>query len=176
MQIKLVPFDREMVGLIHRVRQQEPMLRYNPIVKIDEEEILARMSSESADLSEFSEKENFRWFAEYEDKIVGNVALTKINRMMGFAEIGYALDEKYYGKGIGTVLVSLAIEMIFAETPLRKITAYVHDENIASRRLLERLGFVREGLLRDHFIINGKLANEVFYGLLKDEFQPVSKK
>jgi ribosomal-protein-alanine N-acetyltransferase len=46
----------------------------------------------------------------------------------------------------------------------------VHEENQASRRVLEKLGFQEEGLLREHYIINGTPVNEVLYALLKHEW------
>jgi len=48
----------------------------------------------------------------------------------------------------------------------------VHEENRASRRVLEKSGFVQEGLLREHYLINGQPVNEVLYGLLRQEWKP----
>jgi ribosomal-protein-alanine N-acetyltransferase len=50
------------------------------------------------------------------------------------------------------------------------LLAYVHEENVASCRVLEKLGFQEEGLLREHYVINGAAANEILYGLLKREW------
>jgi len=60
---------------------------------------------------------------------------------MQTAEIGYTLSEAFQGRGIATRAVGLMIDRVFTETPLRKITAYVHDRNLPSLRLLGRLGF-----------------------------------
>lgn len=74
------------------------------------------------------------------------------------------------GKGIATAAVTLLVEKIFRETNLRRLLAYVHEENVASCRVLEKLGFQEEGLLREHYVINGAAANEILYGLLKREW------
>ena len=62
------------------------------------------------------------------------------------------------------------MDRVFRETPLRKLFAYVHAQNTPSRRLLERLGFAQEGLLREHYLIDGAPADEAFYGLLRREW------
>ena len=62
--------------------------------------------------------------------------------------------------------------MILQFTDLRKLLAMVHVDNIASCRLLERLGFQREGLLREHYLIEGEPVDEVLYGLLRPDFGP----
>ena len=55
------------------------------------------------------------------------------------------------------------------ETPLRKLIAYVHEDNVASRRVLEKVGYRAEGLLREHYVTNGMAVNEVIYGMLRRE-------
>jgi RimJ/RimL family protein N-acetyltransferase len=54
-------------------------------------------------------------------------------------------------------------------TPLRKLIAYVHEGNTPSRRVLEKTGFQAEGLLREHYLIDGMPVNEVIYGLLRKD-------
>ncbi len=49
--------------------------------------------------------------------------------------------------------------------------AYVAEDNIPSRKLLEKVGFQQEGICREHYIINGKPTNEILYGILRSEYQ-----
>ena len=72
------------------------------------------------------------------------------------AEVGYGVDAKAWGQGVGTAAI-------------RKLIAFVHEDNIASRRLLEKAGFVQEGLLREHYLVNGIPADEAVYGLLRSD-------
>jgi ribosomal-protein-alanine N-acetyltransferase len=46
----------------------------------------------------------------------------------------------------------------------------VHEENLPSRKLLENVGFHQEGILREHYLVNGKPANEIIFGLLRRDF------
>ena len=88
---------------------------------------------------------------------------------MGTAEIGYGVSASARGQGIGVQAVRVISKRIFAQTPLRKLIAFVHEDNAPSRKLLERVGFQGEGLLREHYLVNGIPSNEVIYGLLRDE-------
>jgi ribosomal-protein-alanine N-acetyltransferase len=67
--------------------------------------------------------------------------------------------------------VNLLVEKCFCESPLRKLLAYVHDKNAASCRVLEKAGFAREGMLREHYLINGVPENEILFGLLRHEWE-----
>lgn len=85
------------------------------------------------------------------------------------AELGYGIGTAFRGRGLATQAVKQFVTNAFAQTPLRKITALVHEQNLASQRVLEKVGFIREGLLREHFLINGEPVNEILYGLLSSD-------
>lgn len=85
------------------------------------------------------------------------------------AEIGYNIAPEARGKGYATAAVRLATHKAFTESPLRKLIAYVHEDNAASRRVLEKAGYTAEGLLREHYLINGAPVNEIIYGTLRRE-------
>ena len=129
------------------------------------------LESEGHDLSELSKHESFRWFVDYDGVTVGSVALKNISHTMGYAEIGYGIGQAHQRQGIATAAVRLLVRMCFRESPLRKLLAYVHDRNVSSRRVLEKLGFVQEGFLREHYMINGVPENELLFGLLKHEWR-----
>jgi RimJ/RimL family protein N-acetyltransferase len=86
------------------------------------------------------------------------------------AEIGYIVGAEHHGRGLATSALRTLIARVFAETRVRKLIAMIHAENIASTRVAEKLGFKQEGLLREHYLIEGKPADELLYGLLRPEF------
>jgi len=90
---------------------------------------------------------------------------------MNYGEIGYGIAPEHHNHGVATQAVGLLIRKCFTESPLRRLLAYVHDENIASIRVLQKLGFTQEGILREHYIINGTPVNELLFGLLKHEWK-----
>lgn len=90
------------------------------------------------------------------------------------ADIGYALAEKYWGKGITTVALKIAVSEVFKDYPdLVRLQAFTMVENRASQRVLEKAGFTKEGLLRKYTIIKGRLRDLVSYSLLSTDMNQV---
>ena len=83
------------------------------------------------------------------------------------AEIGYWLAAPYRGQGIVTAAVEMTCRHAFENLGLVKITAHVFAFNTASARVLEKCGFVQEGLLKQHYLKNGEFHDALAYGLLK---------
>jgi len=152
-------------------RAQQLSVRHNPFQAMNEQDIAQMLESEGSDLSDLKKYEKYRWFVECDGVAVGSVALKNISHTMGYAEIGYGIGETHQRQGIATAAVRLLIRMCFGDSPLRKLLAYVHDKNVASCRVLQKLGFTQEGLLREHYIINGIPENEILFGLLKREWK-----
>ena len=154
-------------------RQEATTLKFNPIKQITVEETRDQLKKSKHELTELCEKEQYRWFFKIDGELVGQIGMNGVNNRMGTAEIGYTVGEKFQGRGIATVAVGLILDKIFSETKIRRIIAYVHEENVASCRVLEKLGFMREGLLREHYIVNGAPANEVIFGVLRSDWMAV---
>lgn len=173
MNIKLVPSTSKHAEIAFKWRKQKSTLNHNPLKNMTLQELAEHFSKNGSDLSDISSHADYRWMAVMNNSVVGNVSLKNINQMMMCAEIGYGVDEDFQGKGYGTEIVRLLVDRVFEQTPIRKLIAYVHDKNTPSCRLLEKLGFQKEGLLREHYIINGKPENEVLYGLLRSDWQGV---
>lgn len=168
--IKLLPYEPSFLQPFIEWRRQALSVRHNPLKAMSDDEIARMLEAQGSDLSRLAKHESFRWFVSADEQIVGAVSLKNISRSMGYGEIGYGVAESHHGKGIATAAVRLLVEKIFRETNLRRLLAYVHEENVASCRVLEKLGFQEEGLLREHYVILGTPVNEVLYGLLKREW------
>ena len=83
------------------------------------------------------------------------------------AEIGYWLAKSLWGRGIMTAVVQRVCQHAFDDFGLAKITAHVFTHNPASARVLEKCGFQQEGLLRKHFLKDGKLIDAWLFALIK---------
>lgn len=169
--IQLVPTSPEYADLWQKWRNEPSSLRHNPIVNSGIDNLRERMKAMRSDLSDLKAAEDFQFFVQWENLIVGAVNLRNINHTMRYGEIGYGVGEEFQGKGIGTESIRQFILKIFKETALRRLFAYVAEDNIASRRILEKVGFIQEGICREHFIINGNPTNEVLYGILRSEVE-----
>jgi len=85
------------------------------------------------------------------------------------ASIGYFIAPAEQGKGLGTEAVSAVLEHCFGALGMHRLEAYVRPENVASRRLVERLGFRSEGVLREHMRVGEAWCDDVVYALLARE-------
>ena len=99
---------------------------------------------------------------------VGSVALADISH--GSAMIRYWLLPKGRGRGLATRSVGLLTEWAFATLGLGRVAAFTELDNHASRAVLQRCGFVREGRLRQHFTDHdGNRVDTLLYGLLPQD-------
>lgn len=174
--LKLIPIKPEYAEILLKWRSEPDMVRYNPVSPVALENMRYQMEMMSSDLSNLNSAEEFRFFMQCKNQLVGTIGLKNINHRMLFGEIGYGVGEAFHGKGFGTAGLKLFAEKIFAETSLRRIIAYVAEGNSASRRILEKVGFIQEGILREHYLIQGKPVNEVLYGFLRSDWEKTFSK
>lgn len=100
---------------------------------------------------------------------VGSVMIFGVANGMG--EVGYVLDRDHWGKGYGTEGVKWMVEYGLSTLDLRRMVAHVVEVNIGSARILEKLGFTKEGFLREHYNVEGEYLNGICFGLLKREYK-----
>lgn len=87
------------------------------------------------------------------------------------AEIGYGLFEEIYkGKGLMSEAIGPIIEYGFREMGLNRIEAFISPENIASNKLVQKMNFVKEGQLRQHYRDNNRIDDSLVYSLLRSEY------
>jgi len=103
------------------------------------------------------------------DRLIGALTLHSLHAEQRRAEVGYSLSPDFQGRGIAAEALHCGLAHAFDVLGLRRIEADVDPRNVASCRLLERLGFVREGLLRQRWLVNGEVCDSAFYGLLPGE-------
>jgi [ribosomal protein S5]-alanine N-acetyltransferase len=84
-------------------------------------------------------------------------------------EIGYELTPEYWQQGFMTEVIPKIIEFGFNNLGLNRIEAFVEPENIGSRKVLEKVGFREEGILKEHFYWRNRFVDNVLYALLKKE-------
>jgi ribosomal-protein-alanine N-acetyltransferase len=102
--------------------------------------------------------------------IIGTCTLAGLDATHRRAELGYALKRACWGQGYMAEALPVLLHFAFEQLGLRRITADVDPRNGRSIRSLERLGFQREGYLREHYWVNGELQDGILFGLLRSEF------
>ena len=80
------------------------------------------------------------------------------------AEVGYMLHPSHHRKGYGAESLRAVVQFALEQCQFHKLKATVTEGNTASCYLLEKLGFQKEGLLRDNFKMNGAWKNDIVYG------------
>ena len=85
------------------------------------------------------------------------------------AEIGYWIGEPHWGKGIATEATKQLVSYAFEQLDLVRLYAGVFSFNPASGRVMQKLGMIQEGLLRDHTYRWGKHEDLIAYGLLSSD-------
>jgi RimJ/RimL family protein N-acetyltransferase len=100
-------------------------------------------------------------------RLIGNILISGLSSKHKKAEISYVIgDRKYWGKGIGSFAVQEISKKAVNIYKLNKLFAGVVDENIASKMVLEKNGFILEGTRIKHLFYNGRYYNQLDYGLL----------
>ncbi len=102
--------------------------------------------------------------------IVGMCGLSSLSFPHRRAEIGYMLGRAHWGRGYMREALEVVLAHGFDTLDLHRLEAELDPRNGASERLLERLGFVREGLLRERWRVEGEVSDSLWMGLLRPDW------
>lgn len=154
---------------LHAWRDDPYARRYNPF------DLSQDLAATAARLQASGHDPSAGWLPEHtwvllgpEGQPWGQVSLSP-NPRMGLMELGYSTAPEARGRGVAGTLIRHALARGFAAGG-RKAYAMVAASNVASRRVMEKLGFQQEGILRLHYLIEGVPHDEVSYGLLASEW------
>lgn len=92
-------------------------------------------------------------------------------RQLDTVDLGYWLIERARRKGLASRAVSLAVRWALTDAGLARVEALVEPDNITSQRLLERIGFQREGHLRSYLVFDDRRANALMYSLIPSDLK-----
>lgn len=111
------------------------------------------------------------WAIEHAGSVIGgiNIGFDFDNRV---GEMGYSIARCFWGKGMTTEAAGAVIDESFSVYPdLNRIRASADERNVGSLRVMEKLGMVREGVLRQDNYLRGEFKDMVWCGLLRDEWE-----
>jgi [ribosomal protein S5]-alanine N-acetyltransferase len=120
----------------------------------------------------FAERSLFQWgIAERESNVVvGTCTLAGLSVQHRRAEVGFALARRAWGHGYIAEALPALVAFAFETLGLHRLEADVDPRNARSIRALERVGFQREGYLRERYFLNDELQDAVLFGLLRPEW------
>ncbi|MEH7443834.1 GNAT family protein [Bacillus sp. JJ1122] len=117
----------------------------------------------------YIENKGFRWGIQIkgQSRLIGTVGFHAWSSKNRRAEIGYEINPEYWGKGYAQESISKALEFGFNDMNLIRIGAVVFQENRQSNSLLMKLGFHKEGILKNYIIQNGQSYDTIVYSKVK---------
>ncbi|RCW76962.1 GNAT family N-acetyltransferase [Saliterribacillus persicus] len=116
-----------------------------------------------------------RWGITLKEKgiVIGSCGFHNINPQHFRTEIGFELSKEQWRKGIAVEAVEAILSYGFEYMNFQRIEALIEPPNIPSQKLVEKLGFIREGLLRNYEFTCGKFDDLYMYSLLKQDFDNI---
>ncbi len=118
------------------------------------------------------EGDAYHWVIENaQGDAVGSIATHHCNQRDGVFSYGLDIDCRHRRRGYARAAIGLVLRYYFDHLRYHKASVMVHGDNEASLRLHDRLGFVREGILREQVFTNGVYVDLILFGLTADEFR-----
>ena len=134
----------------------------NPYTISDGEEYIGRVLNSPP-------SSQYCWAIVHEGIVIGSIGLFRQSNIhFRTAELGYYIGIEHWGKGIMTAAVTEACNYIFKNTNIIRIYAEPFAYNIASCRVLEKSGFILEGILRKNAVKNDKIIDMKLYSLVSE--------
>lgn len=160
------------VEQVYRLYADKDAVRFGYAPKMDDRADARRVIEHCRELASERTIFHFGVADRDHDEVIGHATLFQWERAHRRAELGYSIQRERWGRGLGTEAASALLAFAFERLDLRRIEADVDPRNQPSIRVLEKLGFVREGLLRQRWEASGELQDGLFYGLLRREWRP----
>ena len=138
-----------------------------PMADVTEAEALVARNREG-----FADGNSLQWGLTLrgENEVVGWCTLFRIHAESRRAEVGYVLARSHWGRGYNREALTRIVDYGFTDLGLNRIEAELDPRNEASAKAVRRLGFTDEGLLRERWIVSGKVSDSLIVGLLRSEW------
>jgi RimJ/RimL family protein N-acetyltransferase len=176
-RLKLRPIRLEDAKAIFEYRADPVANRYQGWIPkaIDEAKdfVTNRVASE---MDLFNTWFQFALIEKDSNKLIGDIGIHFFDADKKQVGIGYTLDKNYQGKGYMTEALIAAINYIFIDLDKHRITASIDPDNIKSIKLVEKLGFRKEGHFKKSFLANGQWIDDLVFAILKEEWLELNKK
>ena len=168
-RLTLRPVGLEHLGDLMRVNGDDAVTRFVPYKTWTSLEEAQAWLKRMEDIAATGTAYQFVLERKADRRVVGTLLLFKYDEASRRIELGYALGKDAQGQGLMTEAVRAACRHAFDVLGIRRIEAEVNPDNVASCRLLERVGFTLEGRMRQRWTGKGLTYDTSIYGLLEDD-------
>ncbi|GEN52722.1 GNAT family N-acetyltransferase [Halobacillus faecis] len=159
--------------LLHYEKKNRSFFEHFSMMRIDDFYTLEGQNKRLETLHKEKEGDNGYFFGIFQkgtDQLIGTVNLFQVHRgSLQSAFIGYFLDQDFNGRGYTTEAVRLLVAYAFKHLQLHRIEAGVMPHNIASIRVLEKVGFHKEGIAKKNVKINGRWEDHQVLAIINPE-------
>ena len=168
-RLVLRPIKKEDTSCLYTILSSEKVVIYYGTFPIEKVEIVESIMERYE--KDFIEDIGIRWGIALKetDELIGTCGFMNWAKRHKRAQIGYELSENYWGKGYGTEAAEAVVKYGFNAMDLQRIEALIYPENEGSFRLVEKLGFQYEGLLRSYAYFRNKHQDLKLYARIKKE-------
>lgn len=167
-RIDLVEIKQEHLGDIYKLFSDPKVTQYYNVITLTSEEEAQKFIDWFH--NRFEEKLGVRWgiALKGQSNIIGTIGFNNFIKNHR-ANLGYDLQSKYWNNGYSTEAIKTIIEFGFKTLEINRIEAEVMQGNLASERVLDKIGFKNEGILRQWMFWNDKHYDMSMFSLLKSE-------
>ncbi len=123
-------------------------------------------------LNNYEKGNNNIWAIENKEnnKMIGTIDFIGFNEKHKRSDLGYVLNKEYWNNGLMTEAISLVIQHAFEVLGLNKVSASAIDFNIGSYKAMEKVGMLKEGITRQHFLVDNIFYDIVNYSILRSDY------
>lgn len=174
-RLRLRPFDDADVDDIFALQSNARVLRYWDAPPWSERERAERFLATCRQMAEEGSGTRLAVDRAADGRFIGWCTLARWNPEHRSASLGCCFDDTVWGHGYATEAIGALLQWAFATLDLNRVQAETDTRNAAAARLLEKLGFLREGTLREDCVVNGEVSDSFVFGLLRREWSGPSR-
>ena len=169
-RLRLRPFDDGDANDLFALHSNASVLRYWDAPAWSEHERGARFIAACRQMADEGSGVRLAIERASDNVFIGWCSLTRWNPEHRSASLSYCLDDAAWGHGYATEAARALLQWAFDTMDLNRVQAEADTRNVASARVIEKLGFVREGTLREDCVVNGEVSDSWVYGLIRREW------
>jgi RimJ/RimL family protein N-acetyltransferase len=172
-RLLLRPFDDDDLDAVYETHSRGDITRYLYWEPRTRDEALEMVERRKLETAIEAEGDGLHLVAQLHDSpaMVGHVSLQWVSQEHRQGEIGFVLHPDHHGRGYATEASAVVLRLGFQGLDLHRIVGRCDGRNIASTRVMERLGMRREAHLRENEFIKGEWTDELVYAILADEWR-----
>lgn len=171
-RLRLRPFTRGDVEAVYAYRRREDVARYLFDVELSREECSLAIQQRIGQVALETTDDKIILAVDHVETgtLIGEVSLIWRSVDARQGEVGWIFDPVHHGQGFATEAAAALLDLAFGEGDMHRVIARCDVRNLASFRLMERLGMRREAHFREHAIFKGEWDEEFIYAILRREW------